>query len=162
MPLTSMRSALIVTSPPFPAPKDLVEISPPSRTTNLGVSTRIFPPRLELKVAELSALSVRFPLVKTGEIPVISTDSLALTVKFPAAPPFLENRKPTNIPVPNVKAEPSARLKRLVSTVISPALPLEPILRVLIPVDIAVLLLELDSSTDSAAFTVIFPDGPLL
>ncbi|MEZ2232632.1 hypothetical protein [Microcoleus sp.] len=57
LPITSMRSALMVISPTFPTPKELVEIIPPSRTVNLGVSTRIFPPRLELKVAEVNALA---------------------------------------------------------------------------------------------------------
>ncbi|MEZ2237643.1 hypothetical protein [Microcoleus sp.] len=61
-----------------------------------------------------------------------------------------------------MKAEPSERLNRLVSTLISPAFPLAPILKVLIPVDTAVLGPVLDNSTDSLAFTLIFPDRPSL
>jgi hypothetical protein len=57
LPLTSMRSALTVIFPTSPTPKELVETIPPSRTVRLGVSMRISPPRLELKVPEVSALA---------------------------------------------------------------------------------------------------------
>ena len=57
LPLTEMRSALTVIFPTSPAPKELVETIPPSRTVRIGVSIRISPPRLELKVPEVSALA---------------------------------------------------------------------------------------------------------
>ena len=156
-PLISMRSALMVMSPPWPNPSEELERVAPSKTRRNGVSINTLPAGYSVKV------SVAIPLEnkRSPELPIRSIWRAARIVISPGTPPTGNTPIRMLAPLcPPINA-PSRTVRVLVSMSMAPPRPLPAMVFVKIPLATEARGTASLISMLSRACTVKAPPGPL-